>query len=482
MSGRLRPIRVGLLAGLCAAWLLGPAPAAAQQQPPKFVVDWDTTEIFSNQLHRHHHLEPLQSVEDLKGAAPRDTLIIVFGDLEVLDQINRARPGGLARFRKDGGAILIASDRDDFGRLRDFHLATSSTRIYAPRQDDLAYKGNTNMPLVKPSQFLPHPIFPGLKKGLATNLPSRLDRFPRSDLQVLCRFDLRCWDQTGKRDLNEHGREVGAPLILGSGADAGPDDRVLFIAGHGMFINGMLAQQDNDNLEFGNNCVRWLTNLGQRKKVLFIVEGEVVKKLALPVAEPPLPPIPPVPLINALLRAAEEVNLFNELFLEFYPKGDVLRWVAVLGSVLLGVAALGRLLRGRLPAGMDLLLRQRLAPLLGAPPLLVLRHRAALRGNLWEAANALARQCFEGAALRKPEVPPVATHGPPEVRQRLNDLVRHLWRVAYGPPRVVLLPAFAALLAALDAVQRALANGPLAYPIAGPPAAAARPEPPRLVG
>src|SRR5213079_2893719 len=121
--------------------------------------------------------------------------------------------------------------------------------------------------------------------------------------------------------------------------------------------------------------------------------------------------------------------------------------------------ALSRLARRRLPLPVGPLLRRRVAALLGAPPLIARRHGAVLRdGNLWEAANVLARQCFEGTALRAPADPPHAVRGSADQRQYLDALVGRLWHLAYGPPQPVLLPEFAALVRALETVRTALAD------------------------
>jgi hypothetical protein len=471
---RPRPVRVGLLAGLCAAGLLGGAAPVAAQNPP-LKVTATGTELFSDSLATNFRLKPLHRVKDLADFNPADTLVIVFGDLGVLDDIQqtpwhkRQLPwAGWRQFLDNGGAVLIASDRHDIRLTQYFDVETFNLQVRAPLLEGLMYRDNPLLPLVKTPQD--HIIFKGLNKGLATNKPSCLRARQGSGLQVLCRFDEQILSD--RPDLSEmvDGRRVLPPLMVGSGADAPARGRVLIIAGHGMFINGMMFPTDNDNLTFANNCIRWLTDDGKRKRthVLFVVDNKAVTELALPRPRPPLPPFPPVPLLNQILRIVEEQNLFNEALLLFVPKEAVVRWVLLGGAALLLVLALVRLAGRRLPLALGPLPRLSLTALLGLPPLATLRRGVVLRdGNLWEAARVLARQCFEGKALRRPDIPPRAATGPPDQRLRLEALVRHLWHLAYGEEaRPVLLPEFARLLEALAEVQAALAGGALAYPIA----------------
>ena len=56
------------------------------------------------------------------------------------------------------------------------------------------------------------------------------------------------------------------------------DLTVLVVAGHGMFMNGMMVQSDNDNFDFANNAVRWLRESStgiRRGGAFFVVDSEV---------------------------------------------------------------------------------------------------------------------------------------------------------------------------------------------------------------
>ena len=53
---------------------------------------------------------------------------------------------------------------------------------------------------------------------------------------------------------------------------------MLLLPDHSVFINSMMLQNDNANFRFAQNTVRWLTNNGTRRRVLFLDDGDVVKK------------------------------------------------------------------------------------------------------------------------------------------------------------------------------------------------------------
>ena len=61
-----------------------------------------------------------------------------------------------------------------------------------------------------------------------------------------------------------------------------PDEQpILLIPDHSVFINSMMLQTDNGNSRFAQNAVRWLTNDGTRRRVLFLADGEVIPRFAV---------------------------------------------------------------------------------------------------------------------------------------------------------------------------------------------------------
>src|SRR5262249_48445939 len=93
--------------------------------------------------------------------------------------------------------------------------------------------------------------------------------------------------------------------------------RVLILADHSVFINAMLWQTNNQNLDFASNCVDWLTEKGRRKEVFFFDEGIPAPSFDIPLKEMPATPLPPpeslVVAFDQVLAGLERENRFNEL-------------------------------------------------------------------------------------------------------------------------------------------------------------------------
>ncbi len=448
--------RVSLGAALAALLLAAPAPTQEQRA----VVPPDGTQYFRNLLHLHG-LKPLPRASDLAQAQPRETLLIVFGSLEGLDAAAH-RPGGLRAFVNAGGAVLIASDRRDAGwggRLNELGLFLSGRDVLAPPEH--AYRGTPECPLLQQWRVPNHPIFAGITEGIATNRPSHVrpafvppgrPRFAppgRPALIALASFPPGCHDRFDVALGN-------AAFIVGTSADADSPGKILVVAGHGTFINDMMAAADN--AVFARNCVHWLTDQGKRKHVLFVEDGEVLTGLNVPLTRVP---VPPLKVVNRALRAMEEENLFNRLLLDNVGRERVLRVLLVGASVLLAFCGLYRLVRAHHrgePAGP--LVAVRVGQDETGVPLAVRRHRAqVVENNFAEAARDLARLCFEESAGARPAAPPTVVRG----GRRLRRLVARLWRVAYGEPEPVSARRFEGVAVAAGQVRAALADGSLRF-------------------
>jgi hypothetical protein len=393
------------IASLVLAILALPAAFALGQEQP-LVSSFQGTHLFRNLL-GVVKLQPITNKAEFAKLPASQTLLIVFGDLDSVDPLSKMRPGGLAKFVSEGGAILIASDRPDHGRLHDFkltipgkmpllpmqilHLSKSGAFDIDPRADlsnikrvslddwkrqhkspikvefevqfdqlnfpseELkipheflvrrnaeAYQGFDDCIKIHYNKGLTHPLFVGCKKGIATNRPSFILTEPGCTAAVLCSFP----PFPGHADFEGmlRGTAPEPAFAVGSSPAVGTTSRLLLLAGHGQFMNGMLGQSDNDNLQFTQNILRWLTDNKQRKYCLFIEENQVMPDFAVPLGDLPLPT---ARIINDLMRGLQEENFFNRLLLENVGKQAILRVVLALTLFSITILGLQRVLRAR---------------------------------------------------------------------------------------------------------------------------------------
>jgi hypothetical protein len=446
---------VVLIVCLCAVPL-------ARGQEARTSIPFDGSHVFRHFL-KLHKLEPLQSLADLSKVHPQETLLVVFGDTRMLPQVVRrfAPTNGLSQFRQQGGAILIASDRE--GRLSDLNLSISGHGVHVVfwerKKGPPAYREKMDCPLLADAGELGPQIPAGLRQGIATNKPSSVSPDRDCPLRILAPFPKGCMELGGRR------LQFGPlPYILGTNRDGEVEGKekgpVLVLGGHGVFMNGMLAQQDNDNWDFAMSCLRWLTAAGQRKYALFIEEGRVVRTFDVPLIRVPLPI---VPMINAGLRWIEEENLLNRLIQEHVDRDELMKWLLVGCSGLLGLYGLRRLVRAHHRGDPKVpLVAVRVAEDTSPQPAIARRRQAIVEEhNCWEAARDLARLCFEGhsAAGSSPQAPPL----PVRKSRRWQRDVERLWRLAYGEPLPVSPGQFAVLVAMMARVRAALDDGALRF-------------------
>jgi hypothetical protein len=460
-----RRTRLATGAALTACLLAAAQPAAAQ--PPRARVPFEGSHAFRNIL-KLHKLEPLASAADLAGKPPEESVLIVFGDPDGLREV-LPHIGGLRKFRRTGGAVLIASDRPDGGQLAAFGVAISGRPVVVTQRGlravpPLAYQDHETCPVLYGlGNLWQHPpIFQGLDRGLVTNQPSRVfvprwvneagPKIPdREQLQPLVRFPDGC--EVKGKGVPQNG------LTLIAAPPEGNGDRVLVIAGHGVFMNGMLGL-DADNFTFARNCVEWLSEKGKRKYALLVEEGRVLKSFDVPLVQLPLPPLK---AISGIVRGLEDENFFNRLLLDNVPRERLLHYLFLGASGLLLFYGLHRLIRAHHRG-------ETAAPRVAVSvekhtgdvtPLVARRNAAALReGNCYEAARDLARLCFEGEGGEPPAAPPAVRRG----GRRLRREVARLWRLAYGGTPTPVAPAeFDALLAQAERVRDALEDGALRF-------------------
>ncbi len=431
--------------------------ASAQERPPRSV-DFAGTEAFGHILHSFH-LQPLASLDEAQRA-PEDTLLIAFG------KVTQQGPFDLDNFLGKGGALLLASDFALASRPP-LHLTSPGDEVFATES---AYQQTWQMcPLVTKFTDLQHPLFKGLKRGIATNRPSFLQG-TAARLTRLAIFSPDCgWHRPNRPDSS---LPADAGYIFGSPATARPAGRCVLLAGQGVFFNGMLIQPDNDNFAFARNAISWLAEgpTGPRRHVCFLDGDKVITNLALPLRPIGPLPVPPIQVINQIIRGLEDENIFNRLLLANVGKEAILRLLVILGSAALLLMGARRLLQGRYRV-------DRRVPLVisksdsrpSLPPLLARRQEELARlGNLWEPAQVLARQFFlDHAGItaplwdeKLPGVPAQAVGGSFWERRGLNGQFRSLWKLACSSPDQRVSPrSFDKLLRTLADLHRALAEG-----------------------
>jgi hypothetical protein len=448
MNRRAR-LATGAVLTICI--LAATLPATAQQ--PRARVPFEGSHAFRHIL-KLHKFEPRASAAELANDPPDEAVLIIFGDVGCIDEVTR-HVGSLSEFRRRGGAILIATDRFDAGRLNTLGVTVRGWGVEA-KAPALAFQDQKVCPVFRGLGNLPHSLFRGLNRDLVTNSPSYLVflqglGLPPSDLRPLVHFPPGCI-------ARGRAPEIGALTFIAA-SPQGDGARTLVIAGHGIFMNGMLGL-DADNFTFAWNCVEWLSEKGKRKYALLIEEGRVMKSFDVPLVQLPLPPLK---AISGIVRGLEEENFFNRLLLDNVPRALLLRYLFLGASGLLLFYGLHRLIRahhrGETAAPrLDAKVEQQAS---AEVPLVARRNDAALReGNCYEAARDLARLCFEGEGGEPPAAPPVVQRG----GRRLRREVERLWRLAYGGTPTPVAPAeFAALVAQAARVQAALDGGALRF-------------------
>jgi hypothetical protein len=518
-----------------AALALFPWAVAAQEQQPQLAPFGNTAFRF---LLNRFQLQPLQNIDDLRNLDPAETVVVVFGDLRCLDAIAKATGGlkkfvdrhgalliasdrpdemRLAEFTVHIGGnvpllprikkrieprdqveyVLVAPksngfqktitkmewDKGQHTKYQDWVLIPSMVVTYAPdhaawyylpkslweHRKAEPYQGLRDCLLVKNHIGSSHPLFARCDKGIATNRPSFIVREPKSDCVLLCAFP------PFPPAIDFHGNVfLDQAFAVGSGRNRRSKERLLLVAGHGVFMDGMLVQPDTDNIQFTINIVHWLSekpDRTKRKYALFLCENEIIDNFNVPIGDLPMPTSR---IINNLLRKLEEENFFNQLLLETVDRHDqvnaklkILRILLLIGVVGLAGYGLMRYRRTRHFQEMGVpLVEAKLAQTTAEfVPALVKRAKLALRGDDFrEAARTLAQLCFEQSqGGHHSSVPPRVTDQARDPA-RLARLVDRLWNLAYGEAAAP-VPAdeFARLVAFVRQVQEALARGTLRW-------------------
>lgn len=446
--------RLGILVIL---WAVLAPPGRAQEQ--KVYLPFDGAEFFSHILFS----KGLKEVASFEQAVqdPSDTLILLFGNAKA-PRVNDFVTREMAAFLRAGGNLLVATDRPTS------LPALNVSLIGYPLKSPSKYHGHDDCP------FLPyenggadltdaraHPLFQLLSNGIATNCPCKALLHPGSPCQELLNF--------------QPGRISTRRYMVGSGKDAPPDGRVLVIAGHGMFMNGMMLQQDNDNFAFSVNAVSWLRERGdgkKRAKALFVVDGRIISNFDMNLTPPPPQlPMPTVAMLNRLVRGLEDEDFLHRVFVSLL--GDRFKYVVPLlltvGTALLLLYGGKKFLEGRH-------VRDTAVPsLVGAAELAPGgdhgRQRLLPQKHVWGAAQRLVRQWFQselGVAPERWSAGIAASFRAPGSFLSSGALLGHAEQAlkiaaAAEPMSVDLVP----LIRSLPALSTALAEGRLTLLLEG---------------
>jgi hypothetical protein len=469
---------------LLAAALLAPAAAAQEGNRLRDQAAREGTHVFRRILHEEG-LGPLENFAELLGD-PADSLLVLFGDLRRLEQPGRR---WLIDFVARGGSVLLATDRgipDENQELRAQVLELTGVIPQEAevlcRNLDKCYRGNEGLPWLEPDARAQGPAILMARFGqdslrVATNNPAFLfvpeGRSLPQGIFPVAMLPTDCWAAlVGSPHPTFRIPLEGRNCLFGVAGERG--GKVLVLADHSIFINEMMLPSDNNNVEFAYNCVRWLADrpggVGQKRRVLFVEDGNVNTLLNVPLRE--LSEVPEELLRRLLanldrgVAELEDRDTFNRMLLEYLQNrnigpGDVLRvlfLLASLGLVVFGFVRLTGRARYRGEPGLPPL-EQAVARQLPTGTVLAQRQRAVLReGNLWEPAHALAREVF-GAAAPSPKPPRFVVRGGWWERWRWQRRAARLWRLAYGRPVPVPPSRWPGLLRDLDDLRRALADG-----------------------
>jgi hypothetical protein len=441
-------------------------PGAAQPSVP-FPQDNHALRYILDKL----ELQPLAGLEGIGGVAdPKDCVLLVLGETDVVEHV----PTGVKNFVKQGGALLLATDRSTKVLEKEFGVAISGDLLTTADLSKAYREKLPGCPIVIGIEGKQPPLFQGLKR-VATNRPSYLEA-RTNELTVLAYFPRECQIE---------GRVLGPPnlpLLTQRRAFAAAGrigkGRVLVLSDHSVFINDMMMQPDNDNFDFAYACLQWLSS--GRRHALLVDEGIVYTSFKVPVREGSELPTPPAELWNQLLLGLERDDILNRLILRRFSVNQVIS--ALLLVFTLGLMGYGyfRLARGSYSVDPDAPLAvSNVGAAVQPPGLVQQRHQTMLReGKLWEAARDLARQSLltlghSRTTIGVPSAGTVAGRSmapqPPRImvdgrswrkRRRLRDITLRVWELAHaGQPRLLSHREFRQLVGQIQELKQAALEG-----------------------
>lgn len=283
------------------------------------------------------------------------SLLVIFGDQSFI-------PLNLVDYINEGGALLVASDRDGRNRMQSLGVRFYAGPFYAASADD-CYDGLQDCPIV--SRFVTdNPAVAGLN-NVVTNRPGYLSlgrpyglsqlrqRGPIAELPPL-QYEI------GSRRL----RSIEMPFAVAF--ETGTAGRALFIADQSVFANQMIVI--GDNARFAQQSLAWLREvdgtLETRDNILVISDRQVLPPLDPSEVDVVLPPPNPADVINALrslppdllidfgnsvVAAVEDEGVMNDLLSETVNRPSdrqLRRFILLTLAIGIGLILLWRILFG----------------------------------------------------------------------------------------------------------------------------------------
>jgi len=487
-----------------ASLLLVAVPTAPAQQKPPSTAFLNGTEVFRRILFDtgkdvfENGFQPLDAFSKLDD--PRHSILIVLGDANRLTEV----PHGLRNFVERGGVLFLATDRPPHGEAgaalyRTAGVGVNGTSMVCDDKDS-CYHGLPYCPFLRPEDE-DSDLFRNLMREhsslstVASNAPSYLERLPWAEpdgvpfpppLAPLARLPRECYPEGGVA-MNPMLSPGPRLFAVGGGVEEG---RVLVMADHSVFINEMMLQKDNGNIEFAYNALQWMIGheADQRTKVLFVEDDRINTRFEVPLKEVPdeladrlldflLHHIPEAaqkaaPALERDLKQFDQRGGADDLLWRFLRRGGVtpdglLRGLAVALAVLVvlyGCWKVGWKARHGADSQGPLLASAlyRLAP---TGTVAEQRRKALIHAdNLWEPARNLARQFLTGAGVSGGAAAPrVEVRGGWLRRWTMAGRVKRLWRLAYGAPARLSLSDWRRLLRDVKRLQAGLGDGTVRF-------------------
>jgi hypothetical protein len=299
-------------------------------------------------------VEPTQSWREWQDTPPEESLLIVLGSFRQLP-VN-----DLEQYVRDGGAVLLASDRGDqeLTRMRGLLLVPGPLQTF---QRDAVLNDFPDCPVVNDISD-DHPVTRGVL-SIATNRPGAL-------VVVKSRLGLTPWDQLATfPPLHGHFRQFRQELATGPAClvakESSAGGRIVVSPDQSMFANQMLMYEDNAQLAV--NTIRWLA--GQNRTIALLLDDQqAVAPAQLEQVQVEIPPptpeevrealrnLPPEVLIsfaNSATAVIEDEGIPND-FLTYLvrqiPEHVYQRILMIMATLALGVVAVRKLFGAAAPS------------------------------------------------------------------------------------------------------------------------------------